>query len=152
MDLKFRFHSFSPPKRFFGSLPETRQWIATRIKVTLKFKKEEKWDQNSYRFILDTGAYVSIAPDYLLERLAIKPVFDGHIHGIIDKEECEIQVKVAYLDFKFIDDNGNESSEQKGWFAFHPMQNGPLLLGMNGIFQNLGISKKSGSNDFILKA
>ncbi len=151
MDLKFRFHSFTPPKRFFGTLPEDKQWTASRIKVNLKFKKKEEWDHYSYRFILDTGAFVSIAPDYLLERLTIKPEFSGCIHGIIDKKGCEMKIKVAHLEFKFIDDDGNESSEQKGWFAFHSMKNAAFLLGMNGVFQDLGISKESGSKDVFLK-
>lgn len=151
MDLSFRLHSFIPPRRFFDGFPESEQWLSSRIKISLKFRAEDKWDKNSYRFLLDTGAYVSIAPDFILDNLNLKPNFVGFVHGIVDKEECEVKVKVAKICYKIIDDEGNESSELNSWFAFHSLHKGPLLFGMNGIFPRLGIIKKNDSNEIIIR-
>ena len=151
MDLRFKIKNFSPPKDFFGDFPEENHWLSSRFKVNVKFKSIQDWDKNYNGFLFDTGAYVSIAPDYILEFLKIKPEYVGFVHGIIDKKECKMKTKVANITFKLIDNDGKESSELQGWFAFHSLNIGPLLLGMNGIFQKLGITKEPDSDQITLK-
>ncbi len=150
MDLKFKLRSFQPPKDYFGDLPQSKYWLSSRFKVNIKFRRTSEWDVDLYKFIFDTGAYVSIAPDSLINHLGIEPLHTGQIHGIIEKKECRLDVKVAYIKFKLVDDEGKESNELEGWFAFHPLEKEPLLLGMNGILKKIGIFKKPNDNYVVL--
>ncbi len=151
MDLRFKINYFMPSKQFFGNLSEEQHWHSSRIKVSINFRQLKDWDNNSYKFIFDTGAYVSIAPEYILDYLDVFPEFEGTIHGIIDKEEAKIKVKVAKVAFRFVDDFGQESPKLKGWFAFHSLNKGPLLLGMNGILNQIGLVKEPYTDEIIIK-
>lgn len=151
MDLTFRLTHFTPPNSFFHTFPEERHWLSARLKINLNFRKGNEWDKHVYRFIFDTGAYISIAPQILLDSLNIPVEFEGYLHGIVAKDECKLKVKVCKLNFKIVDDDGIESNQLTSWFAFHSMPKGPFLFGMNSLVEKIGIVKKSDSNAIILR-
>lgn len=41
--------------------------------------------------------------------------------------------------------------ELSGWFAFHPFEHGPLLLGMKDIIENLNFSQIVNNNQLIFE-
>jgi len=132
MELVFKRHQFYPS---IESVPENKRklfGLASKYIVKIKFKGKEAWDTNTYGFLSDSGAFVSYAPEALLESLDIPVEFESYIRGIAPNDACKVKVKFAKTLLKIIDDEGTESRELSAWFAFHPYKS-PLLLGMKDI-------------------
>ncbi len=150
MDLIFNRKEYIPPDEFFGDFPKEKFGISSKFEIGIIFKNSDILDSIIHDFIFDTGAYISYAPDIILKRMSIDPRFEGVVYGIVSKKERKVTTKVAEVKFILIDDNGQESKEIKAWFAFHPFKNGPYLLGMKDVIENLGIIKKIDKNQLIL--
>ena len=103
-----------------------------------------------YKFIIDTGAFISYAPDLILQFLERKPEFKGYIRGVAPQDDCRIRVKMLKLSFVLIDDYGNQSGKLMSWFALHPFDKGPFLLGMKNILESVGIHKELNQDHLIL--
>ena len=151
MDLTLNKRDYIPTEDFFGDFPKEEFGISSKFEVGVLFKKSDNFDRVIHDFVFDTGAFISYAPDTILERLNVTPRFEGLVYGIVAKEECKVKTKVARMNFLLIDDNGKESKELQGWFAFHPFKNGPYLLGMKDIIENLGIIKQVKGDHMILQ-
>ena len=82
MELQFKIKHVYPPKSFLGDLSEDKHWKSPRVDVKVKFGIKKQWDNRTYTFILDTGAYVSYAPEIILERLGISYNYEGFVFGI----------------------------------------------------------------------
>ncbi len=155
MDLVFNKVFYTPPKEFWGSFSKVHSsdlfGHSSRFLARILFKEEASPFEAMYKFVIDSGAFISYAPDLILDSLKIKPEFTGFIRGPAPQEECRIRVKVARVPFKLIDDNNIESTELKAWFAFHSFDKGPYLLGMKDILENVGISKKNNEEQLVLQ-
>ena len=155
MDLVFNKIPYTPSKEFWGELSKDRFndlfGHSSRFISHLLFKDETTPFEVMYKFVIDTGAFISYAPDFILDFLKIKPKFTGYIRGAAPQEECKIQVKIAKIPFKLIDDNNKESAELEGWFAFHSFDRGPYLLGMKDILEKVDILKKFDKDQLILQ-
>ncbi|MBN2150772.1 MAG: hypothetical protein JW839_04955 [Candidatus Lokiarchaeota archaeon] len=123
--------------------------LFSQYQAKIRFRKLMGWDNFLYSFIIDTGASISYAPDFLLEVMNITPNLEMIVEGITNKEECKVITKVAQVGFVIIDDENYTSREIKAWFAFHPY-NGPFLLGMKDVLERIGIEKKQGKRQMIL--
>ncbi|MBN2152029.1 MAG: hypothetical protein JW839_11315 [Candidatus Lokiarchaeota archaeon] len=125
------------------SVPEHQRrdfGLSSKYSITIRFKGEGGWDANTYGFIFDTGAFVSYAPDTILELLGARAEFESYVRGVAPGDDCKVKVKFARIRFKMIDDKANESRELIAWFAFHAFKS-PLLLGMKDIIDRCGIVK-----------
>lgn len=111
----------------------------SRYIIHLKFKYDKIWDNFRYPFIFDTGAFISFAPEVLMEEFNIKPEFEWRLGGLHPDEKCKVTTKVGRATFKIIDDRGFESREIEAWFAFHPLAEYISLLGMKNIINDLDI-------------
>ena len=155
MDLLFNKTSYNPSKEFRGDLSRdifnNLFGFSSRFIARLLFKDLKTLFEAVYKFVIDTGAFVSYAPDLILEALEIEPGFEGYIRGAAPQEECKIKIRVAKVPFKLIDDNNIESKELIGWFAFHSFDKGPFLLGMKDILEKCGILKKIDQDQLILQ-
>lgn len=155
MGLVFNKVSFTPSEEFRGGLEEEEFnnlfGTSSRYIARIIFKDLKTPFEAVYKLIIDTGAFISYAPDFILESLDIKPEFEGYIRGAAPQEECKIKVKVAKVPFRLIDDNKNESRELESWFAFHSFDRGPFLLGMKDILENYGILKGKNQDNLILE-
>lgn len=79
---------------------------SSKYVVHLKFRKVNEWDIFKYPFVFDTGAFLSYAPESILEDLNIEPEFELVVGGIQPNEECKVKTKVVKTSFKIIDDYG----------------------------------------------
>lgn len=123
MELIFKRSDYSPSKEFWGELSK-KQFAeefgtSTRFIARLVFREADTPFEAVYKFIIDTGAFISFAPDVILDCLKIKPEFTGFIRGATPQDKCRVQLKVAKIPFQIIDDENRESHEMNGWFGFH---------------------------------
>jgi hypothetical protein len=140
MELVFKRRQVTP---LLESVPEHQRRAfgsSSKYSITMRFKGSDGWDTNTYGFHFDTGAFISYAPDTILELLGARVEFESFVRGIAPGDACKVKVKFARVGFKMIDDNANESSELTAWFAFHGFKS-PLLLGMKDIIERSGIVK-----------
>lgn len=151
MDLIFRRKDYFPRKSFLNDYPAADFGQFSKFEVKIKFKNNSQWDLFSYDFLVDTGAYISVAPDFLMDRLNINLEFESSIFGIILREECKLDVKIGKADFKIIDENEKESQELSAWFAFHPLESGPFLFGMKNLLAEFGMFKEINDDSLVLK-
>ncbi|HMF32208.1 MAG TPA: hypothetical protein VKK79_12375 [Candidatus Lokiarchaeia archaeon] len=120
------------------------------FEIDLVFKDTLDWKDVTHRFQFDTGAPISYAPERILNDLmGIEPAFEYDFWGINRAERCKIRTKVAHLTFKILDEDGNESPELEGWFAFHHY-NSPSLFGLEAIFGKLGFQLQLDDDTLIL--
>jgi hypothetical protein len=132
MDLVFKKHDLIP---LLESVPEHQRRSfgpSSKYSITLRFKGKDGWDTNTYGFHFDTGAFISYAPDSILEVLGISVEFESFVRGIAPGDACKIKVKFARASFKIVDDDAKESREVTAWFASHAFKS-PLLLGMKEV-------------------
>lgn len=65
--------------------------------------------EKQYRFIIDTGADISVAPRYICDRLFIS--WDNgelvEMKGISKKKECAVQGRIHFIDIILLDINLN---------------------------------------------
>jgi predicted aspartyl protease len=138
----------APAQEFRGQGYPTDFGSFSRFEIPIKFQGNEGWSDFSYDFVFDTGAYISYAPQSILDALEIEPIFEGFVHGIL--QEHKVQVKVAEISIRLVDDRDNESSPIKCWFAFYQGDSGPRLLGMKSLLKEIGFSKPLHQDELIL--
>jgi hypothetical protein len=148
MDLIFKLKRVHPQPEFKGAGFPRDFGLFSKFEIPIKFQGQDGWQSVSYGFILDTGAYISYAPQSLLDILGLEQSFGGLVHGIL--QENKIKVKIARISFKIIDDQERESKPMNSWFAFYPFDSGPRLLGMKDLLEILGFSKKMNQDQLIL--
>ena len=147
MDLVFKKRRLIPSTEVIPENQRSIFGLSSKYSITIRFKGKDEWDTNTYGFLFDTGAFISYAPDYILETLDIPVEFKGFVRVIAPSDACKVNVKFAKVYFKIIDDSGKESSGLSAWFAFHAFRS-PLLLGIKDIIERCGIAKKE-KDDFI---
>ena len=81
MDLIFNKIPYTPSKDFWGALSKDRFnelfGHFSRFIARLLFKEETTPFEIVYKFVIDSGAFISYAPDLILNSLKIKPEFMG---------------------------------------------------------------------------
>ena len=155
MDLVFKRKGYQPASEFWGDLSiqefHNTFGVSSTFIINLKLINPSKNEENIYSFTFDSGAFISYAPDFILEDFEIGYSFEGFVRSAMPKDECKIKVRMAKLSFKILDDNDQESNEITAWFAFHPFDRGPFLLGMKDVIEKIGFIKKLDEGVLILQ-
>ena len=149
MDLVFKKRVYRPSPEFWGDF--SRNEFRDHFGFSSTYLVNLEIKGNVYGFTFDTGAFISYAPDFLLEHMGTEPSFEGYVRGATPKEECKIKVKVAKLSFRIQDDMGKESTQLSAWFAFHPFDRGPFLLGMKDVIEKMGLIMEWDEEKLILQ-
>ncbi|MFO8017460.1 MAG: hypothetical protein R6U96_02395 [Promethearchaeia archaeon] len=91
MDLTFKKSEYTPSREFWGDLSKNRfEEIfgnSTRYIARLLFKTNDAPFEAIYKFVIDTGAFISYAPDMILKHLQINSEFTGYIRGAAPQKE-----------------------------------------------------------------
>ena len=148
MDLIFKLKKVYPHPEFKGTDFPRDFGLFSKFEIPIQFQGKDGWQSISYSFVLDTGAYISYAPQSLLEILGLQHSFEGMVYGIL--QEHKISVKIAKVIFKIIDEQEHESKPITSWFAFYPFDSGPRLLGMKDLLEVLGFTKEISNDQIIL--
>jgi hypothetical protein len=144
MNLIYKIKTFQPRIEFQGKGFPQDFGNFSKFEIPVKFQGINL----KYAFLFDTGAYISYAPQSILELLEIEPNFEGDVYGI--SAEYKIQTKIAKINFNISDDEGNESPTISSWFAFYPFDSGPRLLGMKTALESVGFLKEYNGEQLIL--
>src|SRR3989304_9373467 len=107
MELKFSMRTITPK----GSLDQKLREInlkpgIERIFAKVAFVRPDSTKTIPIDAIFDTGAIVSLFPDYLLKELPSKEFVEHTFWGIVSTPECQVKTKLALIDLVLIDRGG----------------------------------------------
>lgn len=121
-----------------------------RLLGIIQFLSHNSWNDPEYA-IIDTGAPISLVPQYLWENSAISVMGDTELRGVIQKKECILPVKVAkiilrLMDIKYL----TKEIEIKAYLA--PNDNVPLIIGFEDLLSEFDIFFSYSSQEAFIKA
>ncbi|NQT46936.1 MAG: hypothetical protein HQ593_05660 [Candidatus Omnitrophica bacterium] len=111
-----------------------------RIKCLVGFKEK---NGSNYRFnegIIDTGAYVSIIPKGLSERIEKEITGRDRVKGINSREECAIPASVGKAKCILFDRSGNASDELEFTCYFANSDEVPIIIGFADVLTRFKIN------------
>jgi len=103
----------------------------TSIPVTTLFKKHEGTWTTGINMTFDTGAGISLLPNYLYDELSVQNYVPHQVAGI--SREMLVNVRISRATAKLIDLHGTSSPEFDLWVAFADRDDVPSLLGMKDV-------------------
>lgn len=103
-----------------------------RLMAAVQFKaKGGDWSRE-YEAIIDTGAPVSVLPNYIWHQSEVQLLADYRISGIVPKKECSLPVKVGKTFLRLID--RNSATKQIEMLAYLvPTDKVPIILGFRDL-------------------
>lgn len=107
----------------------------TSIPVTALFKKLEGTWTTGINMTFDTGAGISLLPNYLYNELSVQNYVPHQVAGI--SKEILVNVRISRVTAKLIDSHGTSSPEFDLWVAFADRDDVPSLLGMKDIINKV---------------
>jgi len=142
---------FQPTFSLPQSFPVQHFGYSSRFKVPLRFKNASTklWDTFLFDFIFDTGAEVSLAPEYLMTNYNYTPLCCGSIRGVIERGDCVAVTRLAWVSLKLVDIYNTESKEIYAKFSFCPSST-IMIIGMKDLIENLGFHKEIRNGYLIL--
>lgn len=137
--LVFPFEKTPPRKDFadrvFGEF-KTDFGFLTSIPLFARFEKPDgTWTRRIY-MVFDTGASISLVPQYIGSELSVQSYVPHELMGIAKRTECTIPVKISQVTMKIEDAYGNVSPEFAVWVAIADRDDVPTVLGMKGVINN----------------
>lgn len=61
------------------------------------------------KFVVDTGAIISILPHYIWKRLQVDIIGEHYVKGLNKEDSAAVPVKIGILTARLVDNEGNES-------------------------------------------
>ena len=112
-----------------------------------------KWSNTIVRAKIDTGASISLFPEYLLEDLNIdtEKEIPYEFYGVVRKEVCKLEVKLLQIDIKIRDYKHHELDLQSVWTAFTSLEGVPVLLGYKDALERLIINQDADSGSLMIQ-
>ena len=104
---------------------------AIRLCVNLIFKCNKKFT-DSYRFIVDTGAPLSLVPPYIWKDCDTRIIRPSQITGVVPLPECSLPVTLAEIVCKLVDQN-SESREFKIKAHLAHTDEVPMIVGFKDL-------------------
>jgi len=144
MGLRFPKSLFYPPRDCF--IGATNQHISKFggspvFWAGIVFKLNSEWDKYAEDFQIDTGAFISYAPQSIKNRYNIHTEFKLEVNGISENKDCAVITEVGFVPFKFLLDDGESLSDEfHAWFAFHPYKESKFFSIRSIIDKNLSIN------------
>ncbi len=103
------------------------------------------------RAVLDTGDTFSLLPGQILQEYPNIRTEPHFIWGVVNKEQCRIQCKLAKIPIQLIDENDEQSPILNVPIAFALNFDVPVLLGMKNILSEYNYSFNAKTQKFSMK-
>lgn len=87
--------------------------------------------------IIDTGAHTSILPRWLWIEIEREKIADHYVRGLVPKEECIMDVEVAWVTVVLLDARGNRTPEIKFRAYLTLTDEIPIVLGFKDLLDRL---------------
>jgi len=89
--------------------------------------------------LVDTGAFISLLPQFIWEDIDINFIGDYHVRGIIKKRECSIDVKVGITKCRLTDRFGHTSEPFEALVYCAYTNEVPAIIGLKDIMERFSI-------------
>ncbi|MFW9997064.1 MAG: hypothetical protein ACFFD4_33785 [Candidatus Odinarchaeota archaeon] len=100
------------------------------------------WSPSDIKAKVDTGAAVSLLPEWLIKSVSSFPSAGFNLYGVIKSKECRVPVKLGKCDLLLSDQFGNEITLSDCWVAVTGLPDTPVLLGMKDVLERLKLEKR----------
>ena len=100
--------------------------------------------------IVDTGAILSLFPQKLLNFYPGLETVDHTLWGIVDSAECHLSSKLANINVRLVDKNGQKSKKINIIGSFSSNVKITVLLGMKGILESYDSKIIAKESKFVL--
>lgn len=100
------------------------------------------WSPSDIKAKVDTGAAVSLLPEWLIEKALPFSSANFNLYGVVKSKECRVPVKLGRCDIILSDQFGNEIALRDCWVALTNLPDTPVLLGMKDVLERLHLEKR----------
>ena len=122
--------------------PEITKFIANyniiRLKGIIRFVKERNYS-DPFKAIIDTGAHISLIPQYMWKELNIENLGKYEVRGISNKPECNIPSIIGKLGIIIQDRYGNSTKKLKIHSCLALTNEVPLILGFKDLLSKFKV-------------
>lgn len=118
---------------------EIDRYTIVRLKCGVQFKTTLGWSQ-PYSAIIDTGAHTSVIPLSLWKEFVHQKIQRYKIFGISKQEGCSILGDIGKVNLMVVDENGNQTKELEIYAFLAETDQIPLIIGFNGLLENLKVN------------
>ena len=122
--------------------PEISKFIENyniiRLKGIIRFVQNENYS-DPFKAILDTGAHISLIPQYMWKNLIIENLGKYEVRGISNKPECNIPSIIGRLEIIIQDRIGNSTKKLKIHSCLALTNEIPLILGFKDLLSKFKI-------------
>jgi len=110
-----------------------------RLKCKVKFMAKDGWSK-SMDGILDTGAYISVLPTDLWNKLDFKVLATGYsMRGVVPKEECKLPVDVGEVNCILLDEEMNMTKDNKIYAFLAYSDDVPIIIGFKHLLEGFRV-------------
>lgn len=115
-----------------------KNYEVIRLKGGMRIVLKDGTTKNYYATI-DTGAHTSVLPLSIWKNLNYKKIGEYNLRGIIKREEWRIPVDIGKIKCMISDECGNQTKELEITAFLVHSDEVPLVLGFNGLLENINL-------------
>lgn len=125
----------------FFKIPNTDTSLDfVRIKCMVGFKKKDSSEYCLAEGIIDTGAYVTVIPKTLADKIEKEVTGEYKMKGLNQRDECAIPVSVGKATCVIFDKSGNSSGNLDISCFFAHTEDCPVIIGFADLLSKFKIN------------